>query len=158
MDPEVDELLLTAIAGGGAGGGRPNRLNYRPLAPARWGVRLGAKMRPTRTHEETAELDLDPGAAAEVLSDVIAHLGHLVRGETEPGGTRATLRGLIGSGSLSRNPAVVDIVLEPRPGGGSRATVRTAAKEGLIPQHTAPKSAQNLLESYARATATPGQF
>ena len=66
-------------------------------------------------------------------------------------------RQVIGTGSLTRNPAVVDVVLEPRPGGGSRATVRTAANEGLIPQHTAPKSARRLLESYEQATATAGR-
>ena len=88
-----------------------------------------------------------------MLTDVINELGYMVRGETEAEGMRATLRGVIGSGSRTRNPAVVDVVLEPRPGGGSHATVRTAAKEGVIPQHTAPKSAAKLLERYAAATS-----
>jgi hypothetical protein len=152
MDPEAEQLLIESLGGGGARGGR--LVGYRA-----WffglGVRIGARMRPTRTHEETAELELDPGAAAEVLTDVIRHHGRIVRSEIDPGGTRAMLRGVIRAGSVSGAPAVVDVVLDPRPGGGSRVRLRTAAKWGLIREHTAPKAARVVLERYGRATATP---
>ena len=155
MDPEAEELLLAGLAAEGARGGRKGA-GYWGRRGGAFGARLGARLLSTRTHERTAELELDPGAAAEVLSDVIEHHGRVVRGEIAPGGTRATLRGVIGSGALALNPAVVDVVLEPRPGGGTLATVRAAAKEGLIPQHTAAKAAVAVLESYGVATATLG--
>jgi hypothetical protein len=59
-------------------------------------------------------------------------------------------------GALGLNTAVVDVVLEPRAGGGTLATVHTAAKEGLIPQRPAAKAADALLDSYGIATASPG--
>jgi len=74
-----------------------------------------------------------------------------VTGEIEPGGARATLRGVLGAGALNMNPAVVDVELEPQPGGGSVVTLRAAAKEGLIPQRIARKAVRRVLESYARA-------
>jgi len=142
-EAEAEELLLDAVIG-------PTKI---PLYT--FGVRLGVRMQPTRTHERASEVALDPGAAAEVFSDVIEHLGRKVRGEIEPGGMRATLRGLITTSPVTKIPAVVDVVLEPRPGGGSRVTVRTTAKQSLAQRHVAVKAAQRLLDTYEQATAAP---
>jgi hypothetical protein len=142
-DAEAEELLLDALVG-------PVKV---PLYT--FGVRLGARMQPTRTHERASEVALDPGAAAEVFSDVIEHLGRKVRGETEPGGMRATLRGVITTNPLTKVPAVVDVVLEPRPGGGSRLTVRTTAKQSLAQRQVPVKAAQKLLDTYELAIAAP---
>lgn len=154
MDPEAEALLLDGLADAGARGGRRGAGHAGSRGGA-FGARLGARLVSTRTHERAAELELDPGAAAEVFSDIIEHLGRMVRGDIAPGGMRAALRGVIGTGALALNPAVVDVVLEPRPGGGTLATVHTAAKEGLIPQRSAQKAAEKLLETYGLATATP---
>jgi hypothetical protein len=150
MDPEADaeakQLLLDAMAGG----------VKVPLFT--FGVRLGARMQPIRTHERASEVALDPGAAGEVFSDVIEHLGRKVRGEIEPGGIRATLRGVITTNPLTKVPAVVDVVLEPRPGGGSRVTVRATAKRTPAQRHVAVTAAQLLLDTYERATAAPPPY
>ena len=138
------------MAGGGAGGGRPSRLNYRPPRLVAVGIRLGAKLRPTRIHEETADLDLDPGAAAEVLTDVINELGYMVKGETEPGGTRATLRGVIGPGP---GPGTPPSSTSCSSRGRRRQSAIVHRREGgRDPAHTA-RSPPRSAERYAAATA-----
>jgi len=156
MDAEAEQLLRDRLTAAGAYGGGKGA-GYRGARGGALGARFAARLLPIRTHEETAELEQDPGEAAEVLSDVIEHYGRVVSGEIVPGGRRATLRGLIGSGGLNMNPAVVDVELERRAGGGSLATVRTAAKEGLIRQHSASKAARQVLESYGVATRAPAE-
>jgi hypothetical protein len=160
VDPEAEQLLSDGLAAAGASGGRTGAVigggmgaGYGGARGGALGARLAARLLRTRTFEETAELELAPAAAAEVFSDVIEHHGRMVRGERD--GSRATLRGVVGAGGLDLNPAVVDVVLEPRRGGGSLATVHAAAKEGLIPQRTAPKAVRKLLESYGVATRAP---
>ena len=53
------------------------------------------------------------------------------------------VRGVIGSGALDMNPAVVDVHVRP----GGRVVVHAAAKEGLIPQRTARKAVRKVIES-----------
>jgi hypothetical protein len=53
------------------------------------------------------------------------------------------VRGVIGSGAMNMNPAVVDVHVRS----GGRVIVCSAGKEGLIPQRTAKKAVRQVIES-----------
>ena len=72
---------------------------------------------------------------------MLAHHGRTVWARREP--DEHQVRGVIGSGALDMNPAVVDVHVRP----GGRVVVHAAAKEGLIPQRTARKAVRKVIES-----------
>lgn len=127
-DADDDELLEEALGQLGHKHGR---------AGGGLGARLAAKALPIRRHEEEIELPgLRPDAALRLAVDVIGHHGQVHRVGRED------VRGVIGSGAMNRNPAVIDIRVH-----GGRISVRAAAKEGLIPQRTARKAVHQVIES-----------
>jgi hypothetical protein len=129
-DADDDELLEEALGQLGRSHGR---------AGGGLGARLAAKALPVRRHEEEIELPgLRPDAALRLAVDVIGHHGEVLRVGRED------VRGVIGSGAMNRNPAVVDVSIH---GGSGRISVRAAAKEGLIPQRTARKAVHQVIES-----------
>ena len=93
--------------------------------------------------------------AEELLLDALVGPATNPLARSSPGEMRATLRGLITMSPVTGIPAVVDVVLEPRPGGGSRVTARTTAKQSLAQRQVAVKAAQRLLDTYEQATAAP---
>jgi len=126
---DAEELLEDALARLGGKHGR---------AGGRFGARLGATLLPVRRHEEDIELlGLMPDDALRLAADVVAHHGDVLRAE------RTSIRGVIGSGAMNMNPAVVDVHVHP----GGRIMVEAAAKEGLIPQRTAAKAVRQVIES-----------
>ena len=109
-DAEREELLEDALARLGGKHGR---------AGGRLGARIGAKLLPVRRHEEELMLlALLPDAALRLAVDVVAHHGDVHRVG------RTTVRGVIGSGALNMNPAVVDVHVRA----GGRVIVRPTAR------------------------------
>jgi len=146
-DLELEELLRDGLGDVGASAGR--RVGPGARLGGRLGARIGAALLPVRHHEQELELlALAPEAAAQLASEVLAHHGHTVWSCEELGGHR--VRGLIGSGALNMNPAVVDVHVRP----GGRLLVHAAAKEGVIPQRTAQKAVRRVIESLRLAAAS----
>ena len=144
-DAELDQLLRDGLGDLGARGGYAARLG------GRLGGRLGAALLPVRHHEEVLELPLlSPGETARLAEDVLAHHGRTVWTRREL--DEHQVRGVIGSGALDMNPAVVDVHVRA----GGRVVVHAAGKEGLIPQRTARKAVRRVIESLRLAyRATP---
>jgi hypothetical protein len=146
-DAELEELLRDGLGDVAARAGRGAGLAARH--GGRLGARIGAALLPVRHHEQELELlALSPEAAARLAGEVLAHHGQMAWAREEPGGYR--IRGLIGSGALDMNPAVVDVHVRP----GGQLIVHAAAKEGLIPQRTAQKAVRRVIESLRLASAT----
>ena len=138
-DAEVEELLREGLGDVAARAGRgvPGA-----ASGGRFGAKLSARWLPVRRHEDELELPaVPPDEAVLLATDVLNHHGRAVWARPEPGGQR--VRGVIGSGALDMNPAVVDIDVRP----GGRLVVRAAGKEGLIPQRTAAKAVRKVIES-----------
>jgi hypothetical protein len=135
---DTDELLEDALADTGGKHGR---------AGGRFGARLGAMLLPVRRHREETDLpSLLPDDALRLAVDVVGHHGQVLNVG------RTAVRGVIGSGAMNMNPAVVVVHVHP----GGRVVVQAAAKEGLIPQRTARKAVRQVIESMRLAyRATP---
>ncbi len=139
-DAELEQLLRDGLGDVGARGGKLGGPSAK--LGGRFGARLSAAILPVRHHEEAIELlSLSPEEAARLAEDVLAHHGRTVwvRRELD----EHQVRGVIGSGALDMNPAVVDVHVRP----GGRVVVHAAAKEGLIPQRTARKAVRKVIES-----------
>jgi hypothetical protein len=133
-EDDTEELLREGLGDAGARGGPGTR------AGGRFGAKLTARVLPTREHEE--EIELRAPDPEQLVQDVVAHHGRVVRAQPDATGAFA-VRGVVGGGALGLNPAVVDVVVRP----GGRVAVRAAAKEGLIPQKTAQKAVRRVIES-----------
>ncbi|GAB7045047.1 hypothetical protein [Catenuloplanes indicus] len=132
LTPDENRLLVDGLAALGAAGG------FAGAGPAgRAGGVRGAASAARRLradiYETTVELPQSLPAAAGLAARTLAELGSPV-GE---------LQAVIGAGLLNMNPAVVTVTLA-RSGGSVVATVRGAAKEGLIRQRAGEKAARRV--------------
>jgi hypothetical protein len=122
---------------GGAPGG--NVAGAAAGRGGRSGARFAARfLNRTEVHEEAVGVPagLDPMTRAEEVLRALAGAAERLTGED---GT-PTLRGVVGAGWFKLNAAVVTI----SPASGGRLTVRAAAKEGLIKQHTAEQAVRRV--------------
>lgn len=148
-----DEILIERAGELGAAGGTIGGSIGGPLGGApggnvagaaggrggRSGARFAARfLNRTEVHEQEVgvPVGLDPMARAEEVLRELADAAERLTGED---GTPA-LRGVVGAGWFDMNAAVVTI----SPASGGRLTVRAAAKEGLIEQHTAEQAVRRV--------------
>lgn len=129
-DPEVDDVLAELLGGLGAkssvfGGGRH-------------GAEWSAKRLKTETAREV--IDIAPAEQQRVLAtladDASNAAGSFGRLDSQDDAV-VTLRGIVGSGVGSLNPAYVIIVVDAQ---SSTIGIAAHAKEGLIKQRTAQKA------------------
>jgi hypothetical protein len=141
---EEDDLLARAVAGFGARMGRP--------------AGRGAARAVRFLRKDVAELDVVVGMAPEAAMararEVIGEQGEIVHPEGTGGAPGGQVSGIVGSGAMNLNPAVVTVTVHPAPG-GSRLAVRAAAMEGLIKQRAAAKAARRLAAALAPGAADP---
>lgn len=131
-----DQLLLYGLASLGAmvGGERGAR-----------GVARGARM--TKKDVRTAVEEV-PGTAEGTrtsVRDLFAGLGRLAGEEAHDDGS-CVIRAVIGSGFGRLNPTVVTAEVISHSQASTQISLRAAAREGLIKQHSAGKALARIIE------------
>jgi hypothetical protein len=109
----------------------------------RLGARLAARLLPADVHEIEVVLPLPPDQALALARSVLASLGEPVD-ETRLAADGHELRGVVGSGVLNLNQAVVTLQLVTTTSASTTIRVRGVAKEGLIPQRAGRKAAERV--------------
>ena len=113
----------------------------------RLGVGAGRVSRqlPKETFETVVEVRGDAAVAVAAFSVAIGRLGKLLGSRQE--GPDPMIAGVVGSGFLRLNPAVIEVRFAPLDGGRCWATVIGTAKEGMVKQRTAEKAVQRILRT-----------
>jgi hypothetical protein len=122
--PDEDELLVLGL---GQLGGRG----------AAWTARRLRK----DVHELNRILAAPIGEVFASVTSLLESIG-TVAARTGPGGGQALVRGVVGSGAMNLNPAVITVSMTSSADGGTLVRIRGAAKEGLIKQHAGEKAAK----------------
>jgi hypothetical protein len=98
---------------------------------------------PTESEEATFRRAEDVAHVVPLLERALAGLGRgWSRQDVSP--EEVWLSGTLGSGFLRLNPTLLAAVVRPGAGGGAVISVRAAAKEGLVQQHSARKALDRL--------------
>jgi hypothetical protein len=119
----------------------------------RLGAQLAARLLPADVHEIDVVLPLPPDQALVLARSVLASLGEPVD-ETRLADDKHELRGVVGSGVLNLNQAVVTLQLVATTSASTTIRVRGVAKEGLIPQQAGRKAAERVT-ACLRASGQP---
>jgi hypothetical protein len=126
MNPDEDELLVLGLGQLGGQG-------------AAWTARRLRKDVFELKKTLAAPLDEICGSVADLLESI----GTVVA-RTGPGDGQALVRGIVGSGAMNLNPAVITVSMTGTADGGTILHIRGAAKEGIIKQHAGEKAAKRL--------------
>jgi hypothetical protein len=119
----------------------------------RLGARLAARFLSEDVHEIELVLPMPPDHALTLARSILASLGEPVD-EIRLADDQYELRGVIGSGVLNLNPAVVTLQLVATTSASTTIRVRGVAKEGLIPQRAGRKAAERVT-ACLRASGQP---
>lgn len=132
-----DKLLEEGLAALGA--------SFSPLGRGP-GARFAARRLKTVVHEQTVELPLDEVASLLRVRSVLSQYGQLV---SEPPLDPNLIQAVLGGGVGGLNPVVVTVTLATTRPGVSVLNIRTAAKEGMIKQHSSERMAARVSELLA---------
>ncbi|GAA1224838.1 hypothetical protein GCM10009665_13830 [Kitasatospora nipponensis] len=150
MFDDEDRILAAAMGdlgaiGGGIGGSRGG---------GRRGATFAARLLRKNVHEIELTLAMPLEAAADHVATVLAGAGQLL-GAADTGPARArAVRAVVGGGFGNMNPVVITVSLTDQGPRRTAATVRGAAKEGLIKQRAGEKTAKLVADRLApRETA-----
>jgi len=110
------------------------------------GARFAARWLKTVIHEVTVELSMDELTSIRRARSVLSQCGQLV---SEGSMTPDLLQAVVGGGTGGLNPVVVTVRITAGRPGVSVLNIRTAAKEGLIKQHSAERMATRIGELLA---------
>jgi hypothetical protein len=137
LDAYEDALLVNAV--GGAYGGGAGR---------------GAQ----RLKKDVLEIELSlsvPRAQAEARAREVLSTHCRATRDVATGDGPVRIAGILGSGALNMNPTVVMITISES-AGGSRVTVRGAAKEGLLfKQKAGQKAARRIADAMVQPASSP---
>jgi hypothetical protein len=106
------------------------------------GARLAAKFLPTHEHTEVTRVGMDVHSAFRHVESIVSRLGSR-RPDVRSGSTYPALRFVFQASAFS-NPAVVCVEVLESGEKHADVIVIARAKEGLIRQHTARRSAQHV--------------
>ena len=123
------------------------------IAPGEFGIsgaKFGAPFMASRTFVTVVEISADPMDAEAAFADAMARLGRLLEGTRS--GPEGMVSGVIWSGFLNKNPAVVEVRIAPTVEGRCRATLTGTAKERLVDQRTGEKAVRRVLGAPELAT------
>ena len=116
------------------------------IGPADFGISGAGLVAPflaSRRFETVVEVSADPVHAEAAFADAMARLGRLLEGA--PSGPERSVSGVIWSGFMNKNPAVVEVRIAPTVDGGCRAMLTGTAKDGLVDQRTGEKAVRRVL-------------
>ena len=77
------------------------------------------------------------------MAGLLGSIGR-VAAQTGPGDGKVLVCGVVGSGAMNLNPAVITVTLTSATDGCTVVHIRGAAKEGLIKQRAGEKAAKRL--------------
>jgi hypothetical protein len=128
-----DEILAREMAKIGILGG--------PLGPL--GSYLAAKVIGNDTFDFTFDLQAPPRDVLTTAYVILQQVGR-IRNEVLKPEDPPTIVGIVGSGILNLNPALVKIVVVPSVHKATSVYIRGTAKEGLIKQHAGREAAKRI--------------
>src|SRR5437867_1259860 len=96
------------------------------------GAGWAAKRLPSTSAARTVHLQVPAGDAVRSAFNAITKVGRILGGNVEQ--ATPTFRGVVGSGFLDMNPAVVEVTIEPASANQTAIHIQATAKEGLIKQ------------------------
>ncbi len=155
----VQKLGELGARGGAAGGGLAGGISglVSGALGGRAGGRAGARWMSRRLRVDSAELTLDLAASTQRIvraaTDILRDEGEVTEGSFADGDEEA-VRGVVGAGALSMNPAVVRVHATPLGAEVSRVSVRALAKEGLIKQRAGQDAAVRIRDHLTKAFPT----
>lgn len=112
-----------------------------------YGASLMSRFLPTERFQRQIVIHAD---ARTVLTKVHGYLlsnGRVSSSDELEESPNPTISGVLGSGFLNKNPALVHCEVSAISDQGCTVVITGAAKEGLIKQHTAEKAVKRLIES-----------
>ena len=144
MPTNDDEILAQELGnvgalGGSLGVGHPGKLG------GRIGGIVGAKLLSTQEYEITILVKATAAAVVSGLTDILATEGMVL--SSEAGREAVEVKGLVYSGLLNMNPAILIAHLEQIGPDIMSVSITGKAKEGLIKQHTAEKAVRRIVEA-----------
>jgi hypothetical protein len=132
---DEDEILVAAL-------GQVGGVSHAP--GARRGGR-GARSAARRLAKDVHEIELPVaaplGEAYAQVASLLGSIGQIVARSDHTGGT-AIVRGVVGSGAMGLNPAVITVTMTAAGEGSTTVHIRGAAKEGFIKQRAGEKAAR----------------
>jgi hypothetical protein len=135
----AQELGRVGAFGGSLGAGHPGKLG------GRIGGIVGAKLLSPQEHEITILVQATAAAVVSRLTDILATEGMVL--SSEAGREAVEVKGLVYSGFLNMNPAILIAHLEQIGPDTTSLRITGKAKEGLIKQHTAEKAARHIADA-----------
>jgi pentatricopeptide repeat protein len=108
------------------------------------GAKLAARRLPNDTYELVFQLSAQPAAVYATLINLFTKAGKIVDARELEGSME--IRGVVGSGFLNMNPALVSVSLFAHGEGHSQVKIQGSAKEGLIKQQAGKKAAERIAQ------------
>jgi hypothetical protein len=144
-----DDLLARELGKAGASGGAfasfGNPVTGIPSAAGGYlGASLAARFLPTERHQLELDLHADPQTVLRKAYALLSSAGRVSDSREVSASPNPGISGVVGSGFLNMNPAVVHMEIVAIESGRCRVLLTGAAKEGLIKQRTAEKAVNRL--------------
>jgi hypothetical protein len=108
------------------------------------GASLAARFLPTERYQLELDLHADPQTVLRKAYALLSSAGRVSDSHEFPASPYPAVSGVVGSGFLNLNPAVVHMEIVAIESGRCRVLLTGAAKEGLIKQRTAEKAVNRL--------------
>jgi len=112
-----------------------------------------ARKMPNDAFQTSFSLPTDPEAVLTAAWSVLQEKGRIEEDVDTPVET-ANISGVVGSGFLGMNPAVVTVHVMPRDDGGTDVLVTGVAKEGMIKQRGGEKAAKAVADRIKEKVAS----
>lgn len=110
------------------------------------GASLTARFLPTERYQIELKLRADQRLVLTKVYDFFTRNGRVIDSEEQQASPYPTISGLVGSGFLNMNPAIVHAEIMGIDGPTCRVVLTGAAKEGAIKQHAAEIAVNRLAE------------
>jgi|GEM_PF-2263029 len=153
MDNTQEELLAKELAkagklGGKLGGGIAGSVGG-------WlGAKIAAKVLPTEQYEQQVVVAQRMETVLTKVATFLASQGRIVNEDEAGESIFPKLTGILGSGFLNANPAVVRVEVLIATDSACTVRVRAAAKESIIRQRTAERAVERVVD-FLRSLGTP---
>ena len=144
MPKDDDDILAQEIGKAGALGGSLGAGTAGKVGGRIGGI-VGARLLPTQEYEMTTLVRASRETVASALVSVLAAQGRVFG--SVAGAEAVEMRGLVYSGFLNMNPAILVVHIEQTVPDATTVRITGMAKEGLIKQHTAEKAARRVAEA-----------
>lgn len=108
-------------------------------------MRRAARRLDTEQHREERSLEGDPKSVLRRVYDAMHSVGRILEEHERESSSNPRISGVVGSGFLGKNPAVVHAEIVEVREGRCILCIEGSAKEGLIKQGTARKAVEKLL-------------